>query len=208
MQIALDEAKDELNELKPSKENLASETELLNHLNETRVEKFQLSILNENYERQNQDKEIQLKRVREELQRISDELKIATSHEFWKEGTELSQEELSKNPQIERVYKQLKQQFEEKSEVLHQTRRELFQVEGKLVALQKECEQSAIDLNPNELVLIDHLKEVEEECKDLETQVECLQELVSELISKKKTTRTKKAKSKEDSLKADLELSF
>lgn len=46
---------------------------------------------------------------------------------------------------IEGLYQQLRQQFAEKSETLSATRRELFATQEKLLALQKEHEEAAID---------------------------------------------------------------
>jgi hypothetical protein len=204
LQHALDDANEELNGLKEFKENQEHQAELLDQLNEARVEKFQLEVLNDAYSQNSENKENQLKLLRDELGRIAEELKMATSQEFWGEDHEIL-EELGKNPQIEKVYKQLTQQFQDKSEILNQTRKELFQVENKLLAVQKECEQNAIDLNPEEIVLTNHLKEVEEECKDLEHQVDCLQELVTELMGKKIIRKSRKAKLLD---RANLELTF
>jgi len=108
-----------------------------------------------------------------------------------------------------KLYMQLREQFEEKSEILHQTRKELFEVEGKLIALQKENQQNMFDFNPGELFLIQQLKEAEEQCQGLESEVETLQNLVSSLLAKKKTSQPKKRKVKEEEpVAADLELNF
>ncbi|HSW86954.1 MAG TPA: hypothetical protein VLG49_05585 [Rhabdochlamydiaceae bacterium] len=194
----------ELNKFRKEKEEHDRQMQLLDELNEARIDQFQMEILEDAPYQNNEDKEIELKVLREKLERITDDLKMATSQEFWIDDNEIS-EEMGKNPQIEKVYIQLKQQFQDKSEILNETRKELFHVENTLLALQKECEQNTIDLNPEEITLTNHLKEVEEECKDLENQVECLQELVTELIGKKKTRKSRKAKLFD---KANLELTF
>ena len=72
------------------------------------------------------------------------------------------------------VYKRLRHQLEEKTETLHQARVELFHLEGKLIALQKESEHALLDSNQIEARLIEHLKECEEECQDLEAQLSFL----------------------------------
>jgi hypothetical protein len=91
---------------------------------------------------------------------------------------------------------QLRQQFEEKSEILHQTRKQLFIVEGELLALQKEqSEQECAEENAT----LRHVQQCEEECTALEQDVLHLHDLVSALLAqKRKGARTRKKKSEEE----------
>jgi len=94
----------------------------------------------------------------------------------------------------EMQYKQLRAQFDEKSDVLNETRKELFSIENQLLTLQKQEEDLAHDENEEQKNLISHLQNLELECSDLEDQVELLQDIVSSLQEKKKVTRSKKTK--------------
>lgn len=91
---------------------------------------------------------------------------------------------------------QLRKQFEEKSEVLHQTRKQLFIVEGELLALQKEqSEQECAEEN----AYLRHIQQCEEECTALEQDVLHLHDLVSALLAQKpKGDRARKKESEEE----------
>ncbi len=98
--------------------------------------------------------------------------------------------------QTESSYRELKKQFEEKSQSLEQARVRLFRVESEVLSLQKEKEEQSRNVNPAEATLIDQLKQTEDEKKKLETELASLQQIVSELSllknkpSKKKTSKT------------------
>jgi hypothetical protein len=83
--------------------------------------------------------------------------------------------------QTEISFRELKKQFEEKSNILDQTRSKLFRADSELLALKKEKEDELRRVNPTELTLIDQLTKAEEEKKKLETELFSLQQLVSEL---------------------------
>ena len=93
--------------------------------------------------------------------------------------------------ETESSYRELKKQFEEKSEALEQARTRLFSVESQLLAAQKEKEEQAFLLSPAESTLIQQLKQTEDEKKKLETELASLQQIVSELSLSK--TKRKKA---------------
>lgn len=172
-------------EILSSQEKLARSKELLDALNEKRVENFQLSLLHDSFARQNLTQETEIKNLKDILDNFSEEEAVV-------------------DPQLERDFKQLKKQFDEKTEVLNQTRKDLFQLEGRLLAFQKEREDKETEINPAEVVLSNHLKEVEEECKGLEVEVAHLQEFISKLLAKKTPGRKKKLPAPT----ADLELNF
>jgi hypothetical protein len=163
--------------------------ELLDHLNQKRMENFQLSLLNDTYSKQIPINDIEIKNLKEMIETMSEEDKLEAEADL----------------QLERDYKQLKKQFEEKSEILNQTRKALFQLEGRLLVFQKERENKETEVNPAEVLLANHLKEVEEECIGLELEVAHLQEFISKLLAKKSPGRKKKEKSTSS---PDLELNF
>jgi chromosome segregation ATPase len=100
--------------------------------------------------------------------------------------------------QTESSNRELKKQFEEKSQALEQARTRLFSVESQLLAAQKEKEEQSCQLNPSESTLIHQLKQTEEEKKKLETELASLQQIVSELsLTKGKTSRKKVIKESE-----------
>lgn len=100
--------------------------------------------------------------------------------------------------QTESSYRELKKQFEEKSQALEQARHRLFSAESQLIAVQKEKEEQSRQPNPADSTLIQQLKQTEEEKKKLETELASLQQIVSELsLTKGKITRKKVAKESE-----------
>jgi chromosome segregation ATPase len=97
--------------------------------------------------------------------------------------------------QTESSHRELKKQFEEKSQALEQARGRLFSVESQLLAVQKEKEEQTRQPDPSESTLILQLKQTEEEKKKLETELASLQQVVSELsLTKGKPTRKKAVK--------------
>lgn len=83
---------------------------------------------------------------------------------------------------IDSLYKQLKAQFDEKNEVLHKTRKELFQVDTALQALQKDA---ALDDRMNSAEVIKELSGLEKQIDQLEEENKELQDLITSLSEKK-----------------------
>lgn len=80
-------------------------------------------------------------------------------------------------------YNQLKAQFEEKSRVLSQTRKELFEAEGKIMITQREEQASTIESDLSEVEgLQKDLRKAELEKERLEEQVIQLEELISRIL--------------------------
>lgn len=190
MQMALENAYVEIDRFK------SSSPKLLNQLNDARVNNFQLSLLHDAQLEKNKTWDNELKTLRAQVEYLSEHLRSVTARELLGEGKSLGNAHSIKPPELAKQYELLKSQFAEKSEVLHQTRREFFQVESKLLALERECEHNALDSNPNEVLFLHHLGEMEAECKDLEVQLDCLQDLITELLTKKKTSRPRRSKAK------------
>lgn len=101
--------------------------------------------------------------------------------------------------QTESSFRELKKQFDEKSQALEQTRARLFRAESELLVFQKEREEQARLPSSAEVNLIQQLQQTEEEKKKLETELVSLQQIVSELsLSKNPKAPRKKAASHEE----------
>jgi hypothetical protein len=87
---------------------------------------------------------------------------------------------------------QLRLQFEEKSEILHETRKSLFLVENEFLALQRENQESFFTDSAEEIALMHQLSETENTCAALEAEIATLHSVVATLIAPKKTPKRKK----------------
>lgn len=84
----------------------------------------------------------------------------------------------------EGCYKQLRSQFDEKSSILSQTRKELFQTQGKLMALERENILSSPELEAEESLHVGHLiTKAAQEMQQLEEEIISLEQFVSHLLS-------------------------
>lgn len=117
-----------------------------------------------------------LKKTPEEMEAIKKE-RDSLAAQFAK-----AQEKIYFLSKLEPIYKQLRAQFDEKNQVLHETRAALFNVDTELQTLKIEREQKHLQFNPipedvsNELVVLD------EEISSLQKENEELQGLVSHLM--------------------------
>lgn len=110
------------------------------------------------------------------------------------------QEKMQSLAQIEPLFKQLKNQFDEKNKVLHQTRSDLFKADTELKTLHIEKEQSA-QFIPEEIIQLDEeLVRLEEENQELQDLVSVLsgQQIDSDAAKRKK--KVKKAPPPEEQL--------
>lgn len=109
-----------------------------------------------------------------------------------------SEEEVSWRHQ----YFNLRDQFEEKCQSLNQARKELFQVETALMAIEKEQLEKECSASEESLETELRLKELEENRSDLEFHVQVLSDLITEFLAPKKEARPRKIKkeSKQESL--------
>ncbi len=104
----------------------------------------------------------------------------------------LEQEREKKTPKdLLSQHKQLREQFDEKSLILDQTRRRLFMIEGHLIVLKKQQAMEKLDSSQEEEMLLSILKALDEENKFLEKEIAELETLV---VSSFKLPRAKKIK--------------
>ncbi len=86
--------------------------------------------------------------------------------------------------ELEGLYKQLRNQFEEKSNALREARRELFQTETKFQALELEKKMTTLTNDHEEALRLEReLSAAATECQALEEEVIALEALVSHILS-------------------------
>lgn len=91
----------------------------------------------------------------------------------------------NKNPlsqDISSLYKQLKSQFDEKSEVLHLTRKDLFHKENELLALQRENILKSLERNEWEFLLEKKIMQVSDEKEICLQEIDMLSELIGTIL--------------------------
>ena len=103
---------------------------------------------------------------------------------------DLSDEMLRKLKHAEGLYRQLRRQFDEKSEVLNKTRTELFRTESKMLAIQRKQEHDTIG-SEGELAIQDLLLKLEDEHQkeqeDWLHELDTLQDLISFLVNQEES---------------------
>lgn len=110
--------------------------------------------------------------------------------ELQKKLEEFAEKEAQEPVSNDSMYLQLKNQFKEKSDILHETRRELFHTQEQLLALQKEIEEKQYE-NPSEEVLVLQkslnrlAKEYERAEKLAQAEIEGLYDLVAAVLRQK-----------------------
>lgn len=144
-----------------------------------------------------EDSQMQLIKMKGQLAAFL-EPKAATSNIVPME--EIDPQEKEQLLQIRHQYANLREQFEEKSQALDLARKELFKMENELLAMQKLQEEKANEISDEDLRLMQDLKDTEEECRDLEAQVNFLQDLITSLLSSKKRASRAKKSSDDESL--------
>ena len=162
--------------------------ELFEEANGARVEREQTNQINAMLVRLHAKEALKAKEAEAQLEGV------ATERNFLRERLQAAEFELQQSQPIsslqhtESLYRQLKKQFEEKNEILHQTRAELFQVNTALEALKIEAEQKE-PLFPQ--AVQKEMEEVEKELDALQKENQELLDLVSTLgpkATKKKTS--------------------
>jgi chromosome segregation ATPase len=111
------------------------------------------------------------------IEKIKNEKKSLKNHD--------NEEELKKLKEINHLYLQLKDQFNEKTELLSQARKDLFEAKEKLIAIIRENKSDFSDLNEIEKQLIEDLKIAVGEIEITENENEILNSLIIDLITKK-----------------------
>jgi|GEM_PF-2846908 chromosome segregation ATPase len=103
-----------------------------------------------------------------------------TAQESLLDGLE---ERLKNVAQTETLYKQLKEQFEEKNSVLHDTRAKLFRADTQLQQLLIEKEHHTLEEKPISKELENEISSLEQEVSELREENDQLQEIITSLSS-------------------------
>ena len=98
--------------------------------------------------------------------------------------TQTPSKELNELRHVGELYKQLRGQFEEKCQVLHATRMELFHKEGEILVIRKEAAEHTLEPSIADIALQGQLLALELEKDSLEKEVKTLQELVSNCLGR------------------------
>lgn len=117
-----------------------------------------------------------LKKTPEELNALRKERDLLAS-QFAR-----AQEKIQFLSKLEPLYKQLKAQFDEKNQILHETRASLFYVDTELQTLKMEREQMNLQHNPASAPLYKEFIQLDEELASLQKENEELQSLVTHLV--------------------------
>jgi len=104
------------------------------------------------------------------------------------------QTRLEQYAQVELLYRQLKVQFEEKNQILHQVRKELFRTDTELQTMKQRAQEKELDVNPVAKEVCLEMELLEEENALLREENDGLQELVSSLMNPVAATVERKMK--------------
>jgi len=143
------------------------DTARLRLLNDARTELYEKGLLLDHFIEENKKRELLLEESNETILQL--------------------QVQLDQHP-AQIAYRELRKQFAEKSEALHRMRQQMFSLEGQLLALQWEQEESDGERTEEMSQLMQKLGEAEEECEILEEVIAFLQNQVKP-ASKKRTRK-------------------
>ena len=93
---------------------------------------------------------------------------------------------LSNHAQTEALYQQLRAQFEEKNQVLHQTRAQLFHTDTAFQTIRQELESRNLESDPLAAIVREELTKLEDVNRELDAENQQLHEIVSHLMSQPK----------------------
>lgn len=96
---------------------------------------------------------------------------------------EMQQIRLAQYTDLELLYRQLKGNFQEKTQILHETRVELFHVDTELQTLKQQIQESRLDVEPVIPEMTAEIEEIEQENKALTLENSLLNEIVTQLMS-------------------------
>lgn len=149
----------------------------------------------EGYQKDLKAKEFEISSLSMQLEEFKEEKKqIDYQLEEIKADKALAEETKEQAIYWETLYKQLRSQFDEKTQVLNETRKELFSLENNLLTSQKKEQERSLEEDADQRRLIEHLEILTSECQDLEEQVFFLQDIISSLQEKKTNLKVKKSK--------------
>lgn len=204
MRLELQEAEQELDRLKKSDELALQNSQLFKELNQARYDKEQSHLISETLARLHIKESLKAKEADEEAASLKEQLRAVRKTDpdpQIAERLKFAEEKMVHIAQIEPLFNQLKKQFEEKNQILSQTRSDLFKTDTELQKLR--LEKAALDLNP-------FPKEVEKELEELGSQLIALEEenremqelitILSDPSERKKKVKVKQTPSEQELL--------
>jgi hypothetical protein len=127
--------------------------------------------------------EVNLKAMQEKIAEMEAQPKVIEIDQSLQEQVVFLEKRLSQYGKMELLYLQLKGNFDQKNEILHQTRVELFKTDTELQTLKKEADQESLNAEPFSPTLVAQIDELESENETLSLENQLLQDLVSHLMN-------------------------
>jgi len=186
----LDALQTELRRFKEESSLVGQNGQLFKELNEARAKEAQTHLISETLVRLHAKESQRAKDLAAEKEQLQSAA-TQTEQELnaLREQLELAkaQQPVPKMPSaaeqgIEPLYRQLKVQFEEKNNILHQTRAKLFQTDTELQTLKQTIYNQALIEDPMPPALRGEVEEIEKENTALSEENDLLQDLVSHLM--------------------------
>jgi hypothetical protein len=163
-------------------------------------EKLATAIERERREKSQMEKKISELSLQEETKHLQMQKEKEKGHQSLQDKDLILQETLEEKKKVFDLYKQLKVQFQDKSQTLHKTRKELFHLQEKMIADQREKELALhVDFSTEKEVF-----SLEEIMSSLEQENKHFQEIIHFLSKNLEKKGTKKREKKV----ADTELSL
>lgn len=148
--------------------------DLMKELNAARVGQEQTHLINETLARLYARESLKAKEADQEIGSLKEQLRAQRpqNNPFLADQLAFAKEKLAALLQIEPKYRQLRDQFEERNVVLHETRAQLFHTDTELQTLRIENEE--ISLNPIPAEVVFELERLDEENQQLQELVTIL----------------------------------
>ncbi len=161
----------------------------------------QASIQKVNDDRALEDAQVERNELHEEIERLRQKPAFPTEDkEILMAQLHVHQTRLEQYRQVDLLYRQLKAQFEEKNEILHQTRAQLFHADTELQTIKQKLQEKDLESNPMSKEVYLEIDEMEEENSILQQENQDLQDLVSHLMQRDDSLLSVKKKRKKSLL--------
>jgi hypothetical protein len=193
----IDSLQTELNRLGNDSALAQQNKQLFEELNESRGREAQTHLINETLVRLHAKENQKARELEAKFFAMSEQREtVSEDKEMLSEQLQVQQTRLEQYRQVELLYRQLKAQFEEKNELLHQTRSQLFRADTELQTIAKKLEEKDLSSNPVSQEICLEIDAMEEENWMLQQENRELQDLVSHLMQQDEASSLVKKKMK------------
>jgi hypothetical protein len=182
----------ELSRLRDESSLAHQNAELFHDLNEARFHETQTRLINETLVRLRASENLKVKELEKEKKQWQDHLQLRPKiREVEKLNQELLQErtelltKLQQHPQssqYEQLYRQLKGHFDEKNDIIHKARVDLFRTDTELQTVKIKLDQKNLEIDPIIGEVSTEVEKLLEEQTHLYEHIDQLQDLVSHLM--------------------------